>query len=288
MAAIGFEVHVDKENATPAAVFNKGSVLKGFGPRRDKKLTQPTPRKALFDVNNDQQLSKKVGLGKESGLSGELSKPNKPGLKISSGVENKTDEVKKPEAKKVFRKKLPKKTKEPEADNKPPKVQPSISTKQPSPSYPDPSIPEDDEEYDSDSIFPRTERLSTYVDKLFSWRPPCLFGLIPDSESDLSDPNLSSDSLDIPMPEPEVEAMPEADLFSLLVPLPEVDASASESSGRQSSNQETSGQQARPSFLTSPIEEDSSLSLTPSPDTSLSLGHLQVMPGSLNTSAMEL
>lgn len=46
-----------------------------------------------------------------------------------------------------------------------------------------------------ESIFPKSQRLSSYVDKLLTWRPPCLFGTIPDSEPESDNDDALMDKL---------------------------------------------------------------------------------------------
>jgi hypothetical protein len=39
-------------------------------------------------------------------------------------------------------------------------------------------------EDDFEDIWPKSERISTYIKNLVNWRPPCLFGDLPESEDD--------------------------------------------------------------------------------------------------------
>lgn len=39
-------------------------------------------------------------------------------------------------------------------------------------------------EDDFEDIWPKSERISTYIKKLVNWRPPCLFGDLPVSEDE--------------------------------------------------------------------------------------------------------
>jgi len=286
MSSLAFRVHFDKENDTPAALMGKGAgTLKSFGPRQ-KQFVQPTPRKALFDVNNELQLSSnKFVRGKDVKLQQPMKKSSTSALRISKGGENTF--VKKPELKNGSTNKIRNKTKGPVL--KAPKVSSLVNTK-PAPLAQHklaPPVPLD-EEYDSDSIFPRSERLSTYVGQLFSWRPPCLFGSIPDSEeSDMSDDEDLYDILDLPVPDlPEVVEMDD-DIFSSMVPLPvPEDLFPQPFTYKLSHDQKEAG----PSGLR-PIDSDldtlpvlGEFDILPTPDTSLSLGSLHVMTGSLDVS----
>jgi len=280
MASLAFEVHVDKENDTPVAVFTKsggGGGLKAIGPQ-SKRFAQPTPRKALNDVNNFAVPLKK------------------PGLKIAKGFEN---QIKKPEPE--MKKKKTQKLKDVQVDKKPPKTvvtNVTVTKKQPSPVVVhQPSLP-DDEEYDSDSIFPRSQRLSTYVGKVFSWRPPCLFGaaiLNSDEESDISDEeNFQDDLIEWParseFPDHD-DLLPCPDIDDLPPPMTDDDLDAL----LQAHSSATASAQSQPQCLDapllpsqevesaplskspSPVPSDTDLCLLQTPDTSLSLGSLHVM-----------
>lgn len=59
-------------------------------------------------------------------------------------------------------------------------------------------------ESDDESIWPRKDRVSTYVHRILSWRPPCLFGLSPQSdneEEEIRERRLIMEELDnLPLP----------------------------------------------------------------------------------------
>ncbi|XP_059159324.1 uncharacterized protein LOC131943310 isoform X2 [Physella acuta] len=265
MAALGFEVHVDKENA-PSILHTKGSALKSFGLRNNGKLAQPTPRKALFDVNQDPRGP--VGKNFNSidiKHNEKLFNPVKP--KVSSGVENhpqgpgiKKSETRKTPAQHSHRKSL-KNTK----NELPPVISATTKKVTRKPPVIQQQPDNDDCEYDSDTIFPRSERLSTYVDKLLAWRPPCLFGTIPDSDTDCSEPEeiMHEEICEMPVSFVPVPEFLEMDLENLMDELPPLEI---------------------PEEFESPEKDTYMLDQTP--DTSLSLGSLQVMTGSLNASIM--
>jgi len=243
-----FMVHIDKENETPAALAHKGPV-KAFGPRKGK-LNLQTPRKALFDVNNEQQLGK-APRGKDSSTYGPIKNPGKTKCDIFQDFENQNSNksIKKAQPKKESTQKIHKKIERPQVLTK----ATVVTKKQPVQKLKPVKKFEADEEWDA--IFPRQERLSTYVDKLFSWRPPCLFGELP--ESDVSDLDVSEqeDDFDFEMNlDPlDVQGFPEnATMSDLVVPLPEWDSS--DSSQAKSSDD----------LLNAP----SALSLKPSPESS--------------------
>lgn len=287
MSALAFRVHIDKENEAPAAVIGKSAgALKSFGPRQ-KNFVQPTPRKALFDVNNERQLSSnKFVPGKNVNLKQPIKNQNSM-LRIARGVEN--SHTTKLQSKGALSNITKNKPKAPEI--KAPKVKTVVKPKiVPPTQQKHDSL--DDEESEGESIFPRSERLSTYVGQLFSWRPPCLFGSIPDSEdSDLSDhddhdnsilPELL-DMIDIPMPEMDVPDM--RDILSVMDPLPVPEDHAAESQSPASQLSQDQQRGAGPSELdTLSLPVPSEFDIIPTPDTSLSLGSLHVMTGSLDVS----
>ncbi|CAL1525945.1 unnamed protein product [Lymnaea stagnalis] len=261
MSALGFEVHIDKENATPAALFNKGGTLKSFGSINNGRHIQPTPRKALIDVNNDArgQLGKDFGTNASKEM---LFNSVKPCTKMSTGIENLQHgpHMKKPDSKKTLSLQQPhgKGLKH----HKEFGLQPSTKKPERRQKRQHPPTHISDEEYDSDTIMPRHERLSTYVDKLLAWRPPCLFGTIPDSESDNEpDDLLNDDIINIPLTMIEVPQFNETDLDNLIEDLPPLETLDDETE---------SAEQDRVVF-------------EQTPDTSLSLGGLYM----LNDSIME-
>jgi len=231
MSALGFEVHIDKENDTPVpGMINKGGPLKHFG-REAKGKVQPTPRKALYDVNQEPanaQALRNLGRNKLDSSSTVLrdgcTSTFKPLLKVAKDAENdplgahnkKQDSKKTP----AIQKKELKGT-----EIHPPKHK-SVRAEKPKPSKPRENVA--DEEYDSDSIFPRSERLSSYVDKLLVWSVPCFFKAPLDSESECSDvEELLQDDILLEMPPvmPVVTEFSDADLDILIrdLPLPKLD-----------------------------------------------------------------
>nr|KAI8769886.1 hypothetical protein BgiMline_001909 [Biomphalaria glabrata] len=278
MSALSFAVHNDKENVG----VSKGINLKSIGSKNKGIHVQPTPRKALIDVNHDSRVSLGVlnSFTKESHLY-----PLKAHPKVSSGVENipQGTSIKKIEAKKTpkLQTKVLKNSKENSTsvnvDVKPKKKH--TITPQP------PASTSDDEE---ESIFPKSQRLSSYVDKLLTWRPPCLFGTIPDSEPESDNDDALMDKLvNTPVLFPEV-ALPEfseqdldlmIDLLPLDVPEPDIDQDNRVPNTACSSVQ-FSTKDLDLSIDLQPLEEtetDDKVIFDATPNTSLSLGTLQML-----------
>lgn len=206
--ATGLNIHIDKENATPSFFPNKGG--KGI-------LTQATPRKALNDVNKD--TSRPI-LVKTSWKEETFTKPSAESFKplrekINANQSTNVAPPKKMSQQKNIQKKEGKTSQHPsstKASKQKKKVQ-----------MPDPP-PAEEDGYDSDTIWPRSERLSTHLQSLLAWRPSCFAGN--DYESDL-DNSLSEgeipDQIIIEKPQgynPFMD-MPEFDMESILASLPD-------------------------------------------------------------------
>ena len=52
---------------------------------------------------------------------------------------------------------------------------------------------------DFEDLWPKKERVSTYIEKLISWRPPCLFGIhaISDDEEEVDEEKRIQDMMDL-------------------------------------------------------------------------------------------
>ena len=200
MASIQFQIHKDKENVT-STNFKTSSGLshnaKTFNPSNFHSLK--TPRRALGSVNE----AHRVGGGKfdpkiplkntaPSGFGNNL-KPSKSLIYKESKPKkhaNKENEVLQQKPQSLGEKHLAKK--KPIVSAPPP---PSFLL--PEMEYMPPSSPLDLD----DDILPAKERASTYVSKLFSWRPQCLFGSLPDSDSEDELRSTMEELDNIPVPE---------------------------------------------------------------------------------------
>lgn len=89
-------------------------------------------------------------------------------------------------------------------------------------------IPKDMQDDDFEDIWPKSERISTYISQLISWRPPCLFADYPASDDEVDEEEERrkrmedlSNILDT-MPEPPtfVDDVPELDEDILWIPEP--------------------------------------------------------------------
>lgn len=159
-----FMPYVDKENAGSHGIHSsKGQQRsssglgagKVFGSSSQNQLV--TPRKALGDVSN-----RNLSLNSNSkGL-----KSQKPEFKQPAPQQQKGQKLKGNKSKTIAQVKLKEKTvpKEPEYEE-----------------IEHMHIPPDIDDDDFEDIWPKSERISTYISQLISWRPPCLFSHLPDS-----------------------------------------------------------------------------------------------------------
>uniref|UniRef100_A0A0B6ZM26 Uncharacterized protein n=1 Tax=Arion vulgaris TaxID=1028688 RepID=A0A0B6ZM26_9EUPU len=270
MSFVGFEVHVDKENDVPS--INKRGALKHVGLNGDRgKLQQTVTRKALLNVINEPANLASRGLGgKQLSLAKDgISNSVKSSSKILSGAENRPVNT---DNKKQHCHKTPSLQGVKVSDNAgshsskvksveaPKKLQAPLK----------PLSVVNDDDYDSDSIFPTSERLSSYVSKLLTWRPPCLFGALPNSESDNSDlEELPEDDilLDMPLPISTVPDFSTADLVHFMTEFPPTKPECLDK------EQGHDGQ-----------DKDIEVSLDLTSDASFSFGTLHFMNGSLDSS----
>ncbi|BFY98194.1 hypothetical protein BsWGS_01234 [Bradybaena similaris] len=234
MSALGFEVHVDKENAAYVPGINKGGPVKAFsGLKEVKGQVQSTARKALLDVKQANiAASRNVNRNKLDASSTALKdacfsavKPSK----ISNDAENhphclniKQQDFAKPLSLQKKGLRILNDT-----EIQPPKVLPSTKFEEPKTDLKqEPVFAE--EEYDPAYVFPEKDRLSNYVDKLISLRLPCLIGPLTESDSEDSEyEELLNEELvfDIPNLMPEIPEFSDADLDTLMddIPPPEPD-----------------------------------------------------------------
>ncbi|XP_060075514.1 uncharacterized protein LOC132555177 [Ylistrum balloti] len=89
-------------------------------------------------------------------------------------------------------------------------------------------IPKEIEDDDFEDIWPKSERISSYISQLISWRPPCLFSHLPDSGDETDEEeerkkrmeNLDNVLENMPKPLSTVCDLPELDEEDLWVPEP--------------------------------------------------------------------
>ncbi|GFR98496.1 hypothetical protein ElyMa_002770400 [Elysia marginata] len=196
--ATSLNIHIDKENATPSFIPNKGG--KGL-------LTQATPRKALYDVNQDRTGP---NLQRSNWKDEGFTKPTAETLKPLRKKSNTPLATKPVSTKKVLlqenknaEKKEVKPTQQP-ASTKTSKPKKKV-IKKPAPT------PDEEDGYDSDTIWPRSERLSTHIHSILSWRPSCFMG------NDLDCDDLDSSLSDVEIPDQIIMEKPPAFMDIVLV-----------------------------------------------------------------------
>ncbi|XP_046327461.1 uncharacterized protein LOC124111725 [Haliotis rufescens] len=228
MAALRFQIHVDKENASSLGVNPKlrnGSTSGIRGKVFQESITPglTKPRKALGDVNTPASSRPRKALGDVNGTSGGILKPVKGKSGGLKPLSLNPQSFKKPEGKRSQEKGLRKQE---------PKI--SVPVLQTARScQPASSLCEDIEQMhvekepdDDEDVWPARERISTYIDKLISWRPPCLYNTWSDSDDEEDDRKIQEmmGQLDA-LPTPKIAAVEDTIVHveSLTVPLPEVD-----------------------------------------------------------------
>ncbi|XP_076103707.1 uncharacterized protein LOC143072583 [Mytilus galloprovincialis] len=182
MASLAFQPYVDKENAGSFGVRpNKGQIGGGLGKVFNKGNEQSlvTPRRALGDVNRDlKAVNNGPGLKpmqKPSGLPLQSKGLQMKSANIQPLTGRSGNIMQKPSVNENLRKK-------------------SISTnkvtvkiepvhKRLAEDIEHMHIPKEEED-DFEDIWPKSDRISTYLNKLVRWRPPCLFGELPDSSDE--------------------------------------------------------------------------------------------------------
>lgn len=213
MAALSFQTYIDKENSSSLSSRKANGLRKGLGVKSGKGLDENfvTPRKALGNLNKENQGLKAFGLKQNS------ANPLKP-LKLADNTnlvtprkalgninkDPRAASIKTPSLKPSLNqgsgkpdnfKKLSSKPSN-EQGQKPKSAAPTLKLgKLLAPIsqqvediehmyIPPPGDTEDDYE----DIMPKADRISTYISKLISWRPPC-FGDFPfsDEEESLSE-----------------------------------------------------------------------------------------------------
>ncbi|KAK7110942.1 uncharacterized protein [Littorina saxatilis] len=180
MASVQFQIHTDKENATATGLKTIGGGLQGGKSFQAHK----TPRRALGLVNE----AHRVGLGPQvpapqlkGGITSSLSAH---ALKPKNGVADRDSKLK--QRQQVDKENPVQKAKQHGEKTTARPIPPAKQQHLPTWSLPDieymppPSPPRDDDE----DMLPVKDRASTYVHKLLSWRPQCLFGAQPDSEEE--------------------------------------------------------------------------------------------------------
>lgn len=184
MASLAFQPFVDKENAGSIGVRpNKGQAgggLGGLGKVFNKGNDLVTPRRALGDVGN-KTANKGPSLQP-------MQKPSIPlqnkGLQMKSvniqPLSNRSANIQKPTVNESLKKKVVCSSKVPV------KVEPVNCKISEIEDIEHMHIPETEED-DFEDIWPKSERISTYIKKLVNWRPPCIFGDLPDSEEEDSE-----------------------------------------------------------------------------------------------------
>ncbi|BFZ01324.1 hypothetical protein BsWGS_04364 [Bradybaena similaris] len=230
MSVLGFDIHVDKENAAPGLNINRRKALNSFGSASGKQIADRNrgksahlaQRKALTDVIND-PASRNTKENRSTINKDEFCSSLQPSCKVVCGAEDLHGNLGHTE--RDYQKTVPplQQLKVP-TDLGSPKSKSASSSKnqkvQLKPKTASKIIYEDD---DTDATFPSSERLSSYVNRLLTWRPPCLFGALPDSESDNSDlEQLPEDDilLDMQLPTPTVPEFSDEDLVNLMNDLP--------------------------------------------------------------------
>lgn len=180
MASLAFQPFVDKENAgSIGARPNKGQTGGGLGKVFNKGNAFATPRRALGDVGNKtidngtshKQIQKPTVIPLQNkGL--QMKSSNIQPLSSRSG-----NVMQKPTVNENIKKKVLCSTK--------------VTTKPESISHRKSDVEDieymhipNEEEDDFEDIWPKSERISTYIKKLVNWRPPCLFGDLPVSEDE--------------------------------------------------------------------------------------------------------
>lgn len=180
MASLAFQPFVDKENAGSIGVRpNKGQTGGGLGKVFNKGNAFATPRRALGDVGNKtidngtshKQIQKPSVIPLQNkGL--QMKSSNVQPLSSRSG-----NVMQKPTVNENIKKKVLCSTK--------------VTTKPEPISHRKPDVEDieymhipNEEEDDFEDIWPKSERISTYIKKLVTWRPPCLFGDLPESDDD--------------------------------------------------------------------------------------------------------
>ncbi|GFN73762.1 hypothetical protein PoB_000026800 [Plakobranchus ocellatus] len=220
MASLGLNIHIDKENATPH--IGKGESIKFASNKGNKGLSQATPRKALYDVNKDTTNVTSLKSMQNGGFLKPMADAMQPAAKLSVRPANQVntslvnkDKVKRSSLKenKILHKKEATPSMHP-TSSKASKLKKKASKK----STPNPF---EEDGYDSDTIWPRAERLSTHMHKILAWRPPCLLGndIESDTDGSLSEEEIP-DQIIVGSPSNLME-MPEMDMASILASLPD-------------------------------------------------------------------
>ncbi|XP_033757042.1 uncharacterized protein LOC117339508 [Pecten maximus] len=232
MASMTFMPYVDKENAGSLGIHSgKGQqrassglgVGKVFGSSSQNQLV--TPRRALGDVSN-RGLSLNTNsqsLKQQKPAFKQPAPQQKKGLKIQGNKPNNNTQSK------------------------------SLTKEKPVPIEPHYEeiehmhIPTEIEDDDFEDIWPKSERISTYISQLISWRPPCLFSHLPDSGDETDEeeerkkrmdnldtilqnmpeppssvcdlPELGDEDLHVPEPENSVPFPSDVELFEISLPL---------------------------------------------------------------------
>ncbi|XP_041370547.1 uncharacterized protein LOC121384295 isoform X2 [Gigantopelta aegis] len=189
MAALQFQIHTDQENLGSHVTAPKGhqrtvSGIRGKTFQSGTPYVNPTPRKALGDVNcnrgpplsgkppaplkplaNKSVTKKPVqNILKQSGLQ----KENKGlGVKVKHSSENRQSKHGQKEGNKKLKCSAPEVIHITAEQRLPPADVDEIEKM--------PVAPKTEDDFED--IWPKKERVSTYIEKLISWRPPCLFGV---------------------------------------------------------------------------------------------------------------
>ncbi|XP_061171488.1 uncharacterized protein LOC133181001 [Saccostrea echinata] len=197
MAALSFQTYIDKENSSSFQSKKVTGLKKGLGLKVGKTLDENfvTPRKALGNINKENQGVKAFGL-KQGSVN-----PLKP-LKLADSTnlvtprkalgsinkDPRAASIKTPSLKQLCnpdsgKPENLKKSSKPQIDlGKKQKTvapqlkltkQPIVPTRHQVEEIEHMYIPLDNEEDDFEDIMPKSERISTYISKLISWRPPC-------------------------------------------------------------------------------------------------------------------
>lgn len=208
MAAVQFHIHTDKENVTSAGHKSSGNIQVGKTFLSGTLQSLKTPRRALGSVNQTDRVTgnapSHLALNPTMGLMPALI--NKPPL--AQFQKPNTTAVQKPKqalgdkGSKLNQRLFPtssadkensvgekSKLQEKLAPVSLPIVQPKAQVLAqiidpdllPDVEFmPRPEVPDDTD----DDIILKKDRVSTYVDRILSWRPSCLFGIVPESEDE--------------------------------------------------------------------------------------------------------
>ncbi|RUS79546.1 hypothetical protein EGW08_012676 [Elysia chlorotica] len=211
--ATGLNIHIDKENATPSFVPSKGG--KGL-------FSQATPRKALYDVNKD--MTRPLAL--KSTWNEGFTKPSADTYQPARKKTITPMAHKKESHKKLSMQKNQENIQKKEVNPQQHPTSSKASKPKKKVKKPEPVFDEEDDGFDSDTIWPRAERLSSHLTSILAWRPSCFVGNDHDSDLDLS---LSDGEMGMPeqiiigppKPDGPFESLPDIDMASMLADLPD-------------------------------------------------------------------